>query len=65
MHREMMEQILHTYGLLKETSTARIRLYKNVKTMACSLDGDTDFFNIIVGILQEGTLALYPFIQVP
>ena len=30
--------------------------------MFCSLDGDTEFFNIVAGVLQEDTLALYLFI---
>ena len=33
-----------------------------MKVKVCSPDGDTDFFNIVAGVLQEDTLALYLFI---
>ena len=48
-----MEQILLAYGLPKETVTAIMVLYKNMKVKICSPDGDTDFFNIVAGVLQE------------
>ena len=37
-------------------------LYKNTKAMVHSADGDTDFFNIVAGILQGDTLAQYSLI---
>ena len=37
-------------------------LYKNTKVKVCSLDGDTDYFDIVAGVLQGDTLALYLFI---
>ena len=37
-------------------------LYKNMKAMICSPDGDTDFFDIVTGVLRGDTLALYLFI---
>ena len=37
-------------------------LYKNTKVKVCSLDGDTDYFDIVVGVLQGDTLAPYLFI---
>ena len=54
-----MEQILLTYGLLKETVTATKMLYKNMKVKIHSSDGDTDFFDIVAGVLQGDTLAPY------
>ena len=33
-------------------------LYKNMKAKVCSMDVDTDFFDIIAGVLQVGTLSL-------
>ena len=57
-----MEQILLAYGILKETFTAMMKLYKNIKVMAFSPDRDTDFFNIVAGVLQGNTLAPYLFI---
>ena len=47
---------------LKENVTAIIMLYKNMKTMICSPDGNTDFFNIVVGVYQGDTLLPYMFI---
>ena len=37
-------------------------LYKNKKVKVCSPDGDTDFFDIVAGVLQGYTLAPYLFI---
>ena len=36
--------------------------YRNTKVNVCSLDGDTDYIDIVVGVLQGDTLALYLFI---
>ena len=44
-----MEQILLTYGLLKETVAAIMMFYKNMKVKVRSLDEDTDFFDIVAG----------------
>ena len=37
-------------------------LYKNTKVKVHSPDGDTDYFNIVTGVLQGDTLAPYLFI---
>ena len=37
-------------------------LYKNTKVKVRSPDGDTDYFNIVAGVLQGDTLAPYLFI---
>ena len=37
-------------------------LYQNMKAMLRSPDGDTDFFDIVAGVLQGDTLAPYLFI---
>ena len=37
-------------------------LYKNTKIKVRSPDGDTDFFDIVAGVLQRDTLAPYLFI---
>ena len=39
--------------------TAIKMLYRNMKTMVCSSDRDTDFFDIVIGVLQGDTLARY------
>ena len=37
-------------------------LYRNTKVKVCSLDGDTDNFDIVAGVLQGDTLVPYLFI---
>ena len=37
-------------------------LYRNTKVKKCSPDGDTDYFEIVAGVLQEDTLAPYLYI---
>ena len=37
-------------------------LYRNTKVKLRSPDGDTDYFDIVVGVLQGYTLAPYLFI---
>ena len=37
-------------------------LYRNTKVKVHSLDGDTDYFDIVAGVLQGNTLAPYLFI---
>ena len=62
MQRGKMEQILLAYGLPKETVAAIMMLYKNTKVKVCSPDRDTDFFEVVTGVLQGDTLAPYLFI---
>ena len=57
-----MEQILLAYGLPKETVAAIMMLNRNTKVKLCSPDGVTDYFDIVAGVLQGDTLALYLFI---
>ena len=59
---ERIEQILLAYGLPKETVTAIMKLYRNTKVKVCSPEGDTDYFDIVAGVLQGNTLASYLFI---
>ena len=37
-------------------------LYKNTKVKVRSPDGDTEYFDIVTGVLQKDTLASDPFI---
>ena len=62
IHRGKMEQILLAYGLPKETVAAITILYRNTKVKVRSPDGDTEYFDIAVGVLQGDTLAPYLFI---
>ena len=40
-------------------------LYKNTKVKVRSPDGDTDYFNIVVGVLQGDTLVPKPVYDLP
>ena len=62
IHRGKTEQILFAYGLPKETVTAIMMLYRNTKVKVRSPDGDTDYLDIVAGVLQGDTLAPYLFI---
>ena len=57
-----MEQILLAYGIPKETVAAIPILYRNTKVKVQSPDGDTEYFDIVAGVLQGDTLAPYLFI---
>ena len=46
----------------KETVTIIMILYKNMKVMVCSLDGDINYFDIVAGVLQGDTLLPCMFI---
>ena len=50
-----MEQILLAYGLPIETVAAIMMLSKNAKVKVRSPDGDTNLFDIVVGVLQWDT----------
>ena len=62
IHRGKMEQILLAYGLPKETIAAITILYRNTKVKVCWPDGDTEYFDIVAGVLQGDKLAPYLFI---
>ena len=64
IHRGKMEQILLAYSLPKETVAAIMMLYRNTKVKVRSPDGDTDYFDIVAGVLQGDTLAPYLLIYV-
>ena len=57
-----MEQILLAYGLPKESVAAITIHYRNTKVKVRSPDGDTEYFDIVAGVLQGDTLAPYLFI---
>ena len=62
IHRGKMEQTLLAYGLPKETVEAIVILFRNTKVKVHSPDGDTDYFDIVAGVLQGDKLATYIFI---
>ena len=57
-----MEEILLAYSIPKETVAAITILYRNTKVKVRSPDGDTEYFDIVAGVLQGDTLAPYLFI---
>ena len=57
IHRGKVKQILLVYGLLRETVAAIMILGENTKVKVHSPDGDTDFFDVVTGMLQRSTLA--------
>ena len=57
-----MEQILLVYGLPEETVAAITIPYRNTKVAVRSPDGDTEYFDIVAGVLQGDTLAAHLFI---
>ena len=60
-----MEQILLAYSLPKETVAAITILYRNTKVKVRSPDGDTEYFDIVAGVLQGDMLVPYLFIICP
>ena len=58
IHREKPEQILLAYGIPKKTSMPQWHSIK-MKLKDCSTDGDTNFFDMVVDVLQGNTLAPY------
>ena len=59
IHTGKMERILLAYGLPKETVAAITIFYKNTKVKVRSLDGPTEYFDIVAGVLQEDPLVPY------
>ena len=62
IHRGKMEQILLAYIIPKETVAAITILYRNIKVKVRSPEGDTEYFDIVAGVLQGDTLVPYLFI---
>ena len=62
IHRGKMEQILLAYGVPKENVAAITIPYRNTKMKVRSPDGGTEYFDIVVEVLQGDTLAPYLFI---
>ena len=61
-----MKQILLGYGQPQKIVTVKMILYKYAKAMVRSPDGDTDFFKIVIGVLQwsngnEGMKGYFAF----
>ena len=61
-YKGKMEKILLAYGIPKEIVAAIMILYRNTKSMVRSPNGDTEFFDILAGVLQGDTLAPFLFV---
>ena len=57
-----MKKILLAYRIPEEIVTAIMILYRNTKSMVRSPYGDTEFLNILAGVLQGDTLAPFLFV---
>ena len=54
-----MEQIPLTSGLPQKSVAAIMMSYKNTKVKVCSSDRNTDYFDIVAGVLQGDIFASY------
>ena len=59
IHRGKMEQILLVLGLPKEPVAEISILYRNTKVKVRSPNENTEYFDIVAGVLQGYTLAPY------
>ena len=62
IHRGKLMQILRAYGIPDTIVGAINILYKDTVAQVLSPDGDTEFFEILAGVLQGDTLAPFLFI---
>ena len=65
IQRGKMKQVLLAYGLPKETVAAIIMPYKNPKVKVRSPDGDTEYFDIVAGVLEESPIRLILVYHLP
>ena len=64
INREVLFEILALYGIPERIIKAIKALYTNTKSRGITPDGETDFFDIVAGVLQGDTLAPFLFILV-
>ena len=62
VYKSCIFNIFINHDLPKETVAAISILYRNAKVKVRSPDGDTEYFDIVAGVLQGDTLAPYLFI---
>ena len=55
-------KILSAYAVPDELVRAIGRLYEDTRARVLSPDGETDYFEILAGVLQGDTLAPYLFV---
>lgn len=61
VHRGKMLKILKAYGIPDQLVQAIGKLYEGTRAKVLTPDGETEFFNILAGVLQGDTLAPYLF----
>ena len=61
VHRGKMLKILKAYGIPVQIVTAIDKLYQGTRARVITPDGETDYFDILAGVLQGDTLAPYLF----
>ena len=59
-----MHTTLKTYGILDELVMAISIMYEDTTAKVITSDGETETFNILVGVLQGDTLAPYIIIVI-
>ena len=62
IHREKLMEILKAYGIPAKIVDAIWILYRDTEAQVITPDEDTDFFEILAGVLQGDTLAPFLFI---
>lgn len=62
VHRGKLIKILRAYGIPDQIVNAISKLYESTRAKVLSPDGETDYFEIIAGVLQGDTLAPYLFV---
>ena len=61
IHCGKMMKILRAYGIPEQLVNAISKLYEETQAKVLSPDGETDYFEILAGVLQGDTLAPYLF----
>ena len=59
IHRERMMTILKAYDIPEKLLTAIKLMYTNTRARVLSPDGESEWFEILAGVLQGHTLAPY------
>ena len=62
VHRGMMLKILEAYGIPQELVRSICQLYKGTQARVLTADGETEYFDLMAGVLQGDTLAPYIFV---
>ena len=61
IHRERMMEILNAYDVPEKLLTAIKTMYSNTRAKVITPDGETEWFDILAGVLQGDTLAPFLF----